>query len=173
MLKPQSSCDTPVFPNLPVLLVDDSPFARRILRSMLEPVGIRQIIEANDGEEALDRLSKIKPSLIILDWNLPKMSAFQLLEILRDPRASTETAVPVIVVTAAPTKRVIEEAALREVVHVLRKPFAPKVLWQRIACFFKQLDPVLDIREGMDAPLLPSRKVRTPKRPGSSRDGLE
>src|SRR6476659_10443678 len=77
MLKP------PAFPNLPVLLIDDSAFARRILRSMLEPVGLREIIEAGDAEEALKRLSKVKPSLSLLDWNLPNISARELLAILR------------------------------------------------------------------------------------------
>lgn len=151
MLKP------PVFPNLPVLLVDDSSFARRIIRNMLEPVGIRHVIEAPDGAEALQRLTQFKPGLIVLDWNLPVLSAFDLLAILRDPSASTETAVPVIVVTASPTRRLIDQAARRDVQHVLRKPFGPKTLWQRIACFYDQLDPVLDVRTGLDAPLLPER----------------
>src|SRR3954453_8171777 len=111
MLKP------PNFPNLPVLVVDDSAFARRILRSMLEPVGIRQIIEAGNAEEALNRLAKIKPSLILLDWNLPAMSARDLLAILRNPAKSTDVTVPVIIVTAAPTMRVIEEADKQHVVH--------------------------------------------------------
>lgn len=147
----------PVFPNLPVLLVDDSSFARRIIRNMLEPVGIRHIIEAPDGAEALQRLTQFKPGLIVLDWNLPVLSAYDLLAILRDPGASTETAVPVIVVTASPTRRLIDQAARRDVQHVLRKPFGPKMLWQRISCFYDQLDPVLDVRSGLDAPLLPEK----------------
>jgi two-component system, chemotaxis family, chemotaxis protein CheY len=155
MLKP------PVFPNLPVLLVDDSAFARRIIRNMLEPVGIRHIIEAPDGAEALQRLTQFKPGLIVLDWHLPVLSAFDLLSILRDPGSSTETAVPVIVVTAAPTRRVIDQAAQRDVTHVLRKPFGPKTLWQRISCFYDQLEPVVDVRAGLDTPLLPERGTRT------------
>jgi two-component system chemotaxis response regulator CheY len=154
MLKP------PVFPNFPVLLVDDSAFARRIIRNMLEPVGIRHIIEAPDGAEALQRLTQFKPGLIVLDWNLPVLSAFDLLAILRDPGASTETHVPVIVVTAAPTRRLIDQAAERDVVHVLRKPFGPKLLWQRIACFYDELDPDAELAVGLETPLLPEKGTK-------------
>ena len=126
----------PTFPNVPVLLVDDSPFARRILRGMLETVGMRHVIEAVDGGDALDRLSKFKPSLIILDWTLPVLGAKDVLDVLRDPRASTETQVPVIIITGHPTRRMVNEAAKRNVKHVLKKPFGPKVLWQRLATFF-------------------------------------
>ncbi|MFO1152015.1 MAG: response regulator [Alsobacter sp.] len=152
----------PVFPNLPVLVVDDSPFARKIIRSMLEPVGIRQIIEAPDGAEALQRLTQFRPGLIVLDWNLPVFSAFDLLSVLRDPARSAETAIPVIVVTSAPTRGVIERAAQRDVIHVLRKPFAPKALWQRIACFYNQLDPVIDVRAGLEQPLLVESRPAAP-----------
>ncbi len=131
---------TPVFPNLPVLVVDDSPFARKIVRSMLEPVGIRQVVEAGDGGDALQRLAQFKPSLIILDWNLPVLGAKGVLDVLRDPKASSETDVPVIVMSASPTRRLINDAAERNVRHVLKKPFAPKALWQRIATFFDE-DP--------------------------------
>jgi CheY-like chemotaxis protein len=164
MLKP------PAFPNLPVLLIDDSAFARRILRSMLEPVGLRQVIEAGDAEEALKRLSKVKPSLILLDWNLPTMSARDLLAILRDPARSTDPGVPVIVVTARPTMRVIEDAARSRVVHVLRKPFAPKTLWGRIGCFLSELEPVVDIRSGLEAPLLARSGPSRPDSLGSMLD---
>jgi two-component system chemotaxis response regulator CheY len=167
MLKP------PIFPNLPVLVIDDSAFARRILRSMLEPVGIRQIIEAGDAEEALNRLAKIKPSLILLDWNLPTMSARDLLAILRNPAKSTDVTVPVIIVTAAPTMRVIEEADKQHVVHVLRKPFAPKALWKRMGCFFNELDPVLDIFGGGGAQLISSRAPASGNRLTSTLDRFE
>jgi two-component system, chemotaxis family, chemotaxis protein CheY len=130
----------PTFPNVPVLVVDDSAFARRILRGMLETVGMRHVIEAVDGGDALDRLSKFKPSLIILDWVLPVLDAKDVLDVLRDPRASTETRIPVIIMTAHPTRRLINEAARREVRHVLKKPFGPKMLWQRISTFFDE-DP--------------------------------
>lgn len=127
---------TPVFPNVPVLLVDDSALARRILRGMLDTVGMRHVIEAADGGDALDRLSKFKPSLIILDWTLPVLGAKEVLDVLRDPRASTETHIPVIIVTGHPTRRMVNEAAKRQVKHVLKKPFGPNVLWQRLATFF-------------------------------------
>lgn len=153
---------TPVFPNLPVLLVDGNPYARRIVKGMLDHVGIRHVVDAPDGGDALQKLTLFKPSLIILDWDAPLLSAFDLLTILRDPEASTETGVPVIVMSAAPTRRVVEQAAEHGIHHLLRKPFAPKALWQRIALFYECLDAVVDISAQVDSPLLPDRPV-TPR----------
>lgn len=155
MLKPQ------VFPNLPVLLVDANPYARRIVKGMLDHVGIRHVVDAPDGGEALQKLTLFKPGIIILDWDVPLLSAHDLLTILRDPEASTETGVPVIVMSAAPTRRVVEQAAEHGIHHLLRKPFAPKALWQRIAVFYECLEPVLDISAQVDTPLLPDRPVST------------
>ena len=145
----------PVFPNLPVLLVDGNSYSRRIVKGMLELAGIKHVIDAPDGGDALQKLTQFKPGLIILDWDAPMLSAYDLLTILRDPDASTETAVPVIVMAVAPTRRVVEQAAEHGIHHLLRKPFAPKALWQRIAVFYESLDPVVDVSPQVDTPLLP------------------
>ncbi len=68
------------------------------------------------------------------------LGAKGVLDILRDPKASSETDVPVIVMSASPTRRLVNDAAERNVKHVLKKPFAPKALWQRIATYFDE-DP--------------------------------
>jgi len=132
----------PVFPNLPILLVEESVFVRRTVRSMLEQSGLRHVIEAEDGTDALNRLTQFKPSLILLDWEVSGVSAAQILGLLRDPSRSTETCVPVIIMSATPTRKLVEIAAESSVRHILRKPFSPKALWQRIAEFIPKIEAV-------------------------------
>src|SRR4051794_55000 len=123
----------PTLPSLTVLLVDSNSFSRRIVRGMLQLAGIRQVAEAEDGEAALKLLERFRPDLIIVDWDIPVVPAFELISLVRDPRTSADIKVPVIGVSNAPTRQLVVEAASLKVEHVLRKPFAPKVLWHRIA----------------------------------------
>jgi hypothetical protein len=53
---------TPVFPDLAALVADESLYMRRILRDMLTRVGIKRVLEAPDGAEALGVLSESKPT---------------------------------------------------------------------------------------------------------------
>jgi two-component system chemotaxis response regulator CheY len=147
LLRYGSMFKTPSFPNIPVLLVDDSAFVRRMVRGMLEPVNLRYVIECRDGAEALLRLTQFRPGLIILDWNLPILSAMDILDVLRDPTRSNDADVPVIVMTSTPTQRTLAQAAARNVKTVLRKPFAPKALWQRIEHFYAPDAPQLTTNE--------------------------
>ena len=148
LLRYGSMFKTPSFPNIPVLLVDDSAFVRRMVRGMLEPVNLRYVIECRDGAEALLRLTQFRPGLIILDWNLPILSAMDILDVLRDPARSNDAEVPVIVMTSTPTQRTLAQAAARNVRTVLRKPFAPKALWQRIEHFYSPDSPQITSNEG-------------------------
>ncbi len=80
-----------------ILLVEDDPEARELVRRTLERHGY-QVFEATDGRNAIERVMDANPSLIILDLLMPRMDGFAFLEFLR---ASLEfSAVPVIIVSA-------------------------------------------------------------------------
>jgi two-component system, chemotaxis family, chemotaxis protein CheY len=123
----------PQFEDVPVLIVDDSAFARRMLRGMLRQVGIRTVVEAEDGADALARLTEFQPSLILLDWHLKMMAGRSLLNLVRDPMSSAAPDVPVIVITGHPTRKTIAEAMDVGANDVMCKPFSPRVLWTRVA----------------------------------------
>jgi signal transduction histidine kinase/CheY-like chemotaxis protein len=81
----------------PVLVVDDDPDVRALLRRMLEREGYR-VTEAEHGRAALARLAHDLPGVILLDLMMPEMDGFEFLGELR--RHETAHAVPVVVVTA-------------------------------------------------------------------------
>ncbi len=78
-----------------ILIVDDSPISRKILRKVLPP-GNYDIREGSSGQECLEKYAESRPDLVFLDLTMPGMDGFQTLELLKrqDPSAK------VIVVTA-------------------------------------------------------------------------
>ena len=81
-----------------ILIVDDYPGAR-YLRSRILSEGGYEVLEAGTGTEALVIARALKPSLILLDVNLPDISGYEVCEQLKhDP---TTAAIPVIQITGA------------------------------------------------------------------------
>lgn len=68
-----------------VLLVDDSPFARRALKRMLSQAPDLTIVgEAEDGKEAIDLAEDLRPDVMVLDLDMPVLDGLGVLEALRD-----------------------------------------------------------------------------------------
>ena len=83
-----------------VLVVDDFSSMRRIVRSLLQQIGITKIAEAGDGSTALGKLRDETFDLVISDWNMDPMTGLQL---LKEVRADKKLAkLPFIMVTAEP-----------------------------------------------------------------------
>jgi two-component system chemotaxis response regulator CheY len=87
------------------LVVDDSMTIRRIVIKALGMVGISETVEATDGTEALQAVNEQSFDIILLDWNMPKLSGIDTLRAIRKAGNTT----PVIMVTTEAEKaRVIE-----------------------------------------------------------------
>lgn len=71
-----------------VILIDDEPLARVILRDYIKEFPQLEVVaECSDGFEAIKAINELQPDLIFLDIQMPKISGFELLEILDDPPA--------------------------------------------------------------------------------------
>jgi two-component system cell cycle response regulator DivK len=81
-----------------VLIADDKPKGRELVRTVLEKHGYA-IIEASDGEEALRLARESRPDLIILDLHMPVLDGFGVIEALR--RDDSFAATPVMALTAS------------------------------------------------------------------------
>jgi CheY-like chemotaxis protein len=100
-----------------VLVVDDDPEIRRIMRWLLEDEGWT-VETASDGCDALDRATRARPALIVLDIGLPLLSGEEVAERLRDVYVDPP---PIIVVSA--DGRAGEKAARIGAASCLLKPF--------------------------------------------------
>jgi two-component system chemotaxis response regulator CheY len=87
--------------NMKILTVDDFSTMRRIIRNMLRQLGYTNIVEAEDGVEALSLLQREKVDFVISDWNMPNMSGLGLLKAIQGRQPQT---IPVLLVTAEALK---------------------------------------------------------------------
>jgi CheY-like chemotaxis protein len=123
---------TPIFPDLCALVVDESLYVRRIVRDMLTRTGIRRVMEAPDGAEALGVLAESKPDLMILDWDLAILSGEEVIRLTRDYNTSPAPSVTMILMLAQPRKDRVERAIRLGVNEIIAKPFSPKTMWSRL-----------------------------------------
>lgn len=80
-----------------VLVADDNPVSRELLRDALEPCGFR-VVEASDGREAVRRIEQDRPDLVLLDIQMPSMDGFEVLKVVRGLEGSAH--LPLIAFTA-------------------------------------------------------------------------
>ncbi len=75
-----------VDPLMPVLVVDDSSVATKILRNLLRQLSLEDVDSANDGSSALAKIRARRYGLVITDWNMEPMSGYDFLcEVRNDP----------------------------------------------------------------------------------------
>ena len=104
-----------------ILIADDKATSRELLRTVLERQGYA-IIEAADGEEALQKARAEAPDLILLDLQMPRRTGYEVLsELRRDPR---HTALPIIAITASAMQGDREKALAAGFTSYLTKPVA-------------------------------------------------
>jgi CheY-like chemotaxis protein len=100
-----------------ILIVDDEPVVRALLRAALEPAGSR-LVEAADGSEALESAWQYEPDVVLLDVGLPKLSGLDVCRALKThphpPR--------VLLMTGNPDAAAASEAGAD---GILSKPFLP------------------------------------------------
>lgn len=113
-----------------ILFVDDSPTMRRIIRNTLNKIGYEDLIEAEHGMDALEKLNGQAVDLIITDWNMPEMSGEELIRVIRGEEAYKH--IPVIMITTRGMKDDVMTALAIGVNSYVVKPFTPEVLKKKI-----------------------------------------
>lgn len=114
-----------------LLVVDDSPTMRRIVVQMLKRIGYADIVEANDGKEALERLKAEGDfDMLVTDWNMPVMNGMELTQAVRGDQALAS--LPIVMVTTRNMKQDIIAAMRAGVNNYVTKPFDPKTIKEKI-----------------------------------------
>lgn len=112
--------------DLRVLLVDDSGNARKFMRRVLENLGIREFIEAENGKEAVGILAETMVDLVVTDYNMPEMDGQELVNYIR--QQSWQSSVPILMVTSETNSgrlAAVEEAGVS---GICDKPFEPNTV---------------------------------------------
>jgi two-component system, chemotaxis family, chemotaxis protein CheY len=107
-----------------ILIVDDSKAMRAIVRRTLRQAGFggHDVVEAENGRDALTQMQKVLPDVVLCDWNMPEMSGIELL------RAVTSAGMKVKFgfVTSESTPQVRDEATNAGAQFLITKPFTPE-----------------------------------------------
>ncbi len=122
-------------PDIKILIVDDFPTMRRIVRSVLKQLGYSKVIEAEDGAAGYATLKKTSGiQFIISDWNMPNMTGIEFLKAVRaDPKFRH---LPFLMVTAEADKENIIEAVKSGVNNYVVKPFNSTTMAEKIDKIF-------------------------------------
>ena len=116
--------------DIKVLIVDDYSTMLRIIRNLLGQIGFKNIVEATDGQDALQKFKADKFGLIISDWNMEPMSGY---DFLKEVRGGTHNQnVPFIMVTAESKTENVIKAKQAGVSNYIVKPFNAETLKGKI-----------------------------------------
>jgi two-component system chemotaxis response regulator CheY len=118
---------------LRVLIVDDSSVMRKIVERSLRQAGLdlAEVLEANNGAEALAEVQKGSLDLVLSDINMPVMDGLEFLRSL----AGVESAkgLPVVMITTEGSEARVVEALSVGAKGYIRKPFTPEQVKERVA----------------------------------------
>lgn len=108
-----------------VLVVDDEPMARTLLRLMLVRAGF-EVSEAENGFDALDKVQENKPDVMILDVMMPGMDGFSVCRALRKDAATVD--MPIIMLSAKTDLTSVKKGLAVGANKYLTKPISPEEL---------------------------------------------
>ncbi|WP_354687656.1 chemotaxis response regulator CheY [Cupriavidus necator] len=123
--------------NIKILVVDDFPTMRRIIRNLLKELGFVNVEEAEDGAAGLEKARDGSFQFVISDWNMPNMDGLSMLQAIRADANIGKT--PVLMVTAEAKKENIIAAAQAGANGYVVKPFTAATLDEKITKIFEKL----------------------------------
>jgi two-component system chemotaxis response regulator CheY len=120
------------FASISFLIVDDQPFTRRLVRTMLHGFGSREVYESASGVEGLEMARTTMPNIIITDLIMPGFNGLRFIKMVKAPSAPTSR-IPIIVLSGYLTKTAtlaVNESGADE---LMVKPVSPKALYEHVS----------------------------------------
>ena len=122
--------------DLQILVVDDSPTMRKVIINILGKLGYTNIIEANNGIDAIGKMYINQIGLILTDWEMPEMDGLSFIKAVREEVSFKE--IPILVITKKREKKDIVKALKAGADNYLGKPFTEKDLEEKINAILKK-----------------------------------
>ncbi|MEK7870429.1 MAG: chemotaxis response regulator CheY [Nitrospirota bacterium] len=122
--------------NMKILVVDDMSTMRRIVKNILKQLGFSNMDEAENGQEALQKLRADTFGFVVSDWNMPVMPGIELLRAIRADEKLKH--IPVLMVTAEAQKENLIEAIQAGVNNYVVKPFTAETMQEKINKIFNK-----------------------------------
>jgi two-component system alkaline phosphatase synthesis response regulator PhoP len=112
-----------------ILVVDDSVTVRRLIAARLTADGY-EVVEAEDGMQALELVRSERPALVVLDKVMPKLDGFEVVRALREDPATA--ALPIVMLTERTSEEDVLDGLGLGVEEYMPKPFSPRELSMRV-----------------------------------------
>lgn len=119
-----------------ILIVDDDYHMRKVVRTMLSALGVREIYDAADGMAGLQAICAIIPDVVILDWEMPQVGGAEFVRAVRSPDTFPLPNVPIIVLSGHGERSCVIEATQLGANEYLLKPVSTKALFDRLVSVF-------------------------------------
>ena len=141
---------------LTILIADDEPNQLELLSYNLEQAGFA-VMQAKNGQDALQKIEDHTPDLVILDWMMPHLSGIELCRLLRS--RSDTMLLPIIILSARGEEGDRTLGLDSGADDYMSKPFSPRELVSRVKALLRRSRPALmnDTLEFEDLQLFPSR----------------
>jgi DNA-binding response OmpR family regulator len=126
-----TAASTDSIPSVPVkvLVVDDSATVRQLVRARLLADGF-DVVEADDGEDALALVRAEHPALVVLDKVMPKLDGFEVIRLLRGSQDTR--AIPIVMLTERTSESDVLDGLELGAEEYIAKPFSPRELSLRV-----------------------------------------
>jgi YesN/AraC family two-component response regulator len=118
--------------SIKVLVVDDEYYMRKVVRTLLISIGVRNIYEAQDGPSGLEAVRGVEPDVVIVDWEMPGLDGAGFVRMVRSPETFPLPDVPIIMLSGHGEKSRVVEAVSIGVNEFLLKPVSSKALQDRL-----------------------------------------
>ena len=130
--------------NLSALVVDDYAPMRTILRGILKEFGIGRVVEAIDGQDAIDELAYLQPDVIFTDYMMEPINGLQLIDAIRHGDTPVDRFVPIVMVSAYTEVKEILAARDSGVSEYLAKPISGKLVYYRLRSIIENPRPFVE-----------------------------
>ncbi len=129
--------------NLKIMIVDDYAPMRRLLLSILRELGIKNLSQAPNGEEALGSLKEAEPDIIITDALMQPMDGLEFTRRIRQGDSDIDPFVPIVMVSGQTELSFIVTARDAGVTEFLAKPISARSVYSRICGLISKPRPFI------------------------------
>jgi two-component system, chemotaxis family, chemotaxis protein CheY len=129
--------------SLRIVVIDDDPHMRKVVRTMLASIGARKTYEASDAMAGLGLIRDHAPDLVIVDWEMPTIDGAKFVRMVRSPGDFPLPDVPIIILTGHADRWRVLEAARAGANEFLLKPVSTKALQDRIIAILGSPRPLV------------------------------
>lgn len=150
------------FEKLSMLVVEDTQPMQKLLVSVLEALGIKNVQTAINGQDAFRSFCRSNHDIILTDWQMDPIDGIELTRMIRNHQLSPNKLVPIVLITGYSAWPRVEEARDAGVTEFLVKPFTAHDLARRIA---HVINKPRDFIESQDF-FGPDRRRRSPEDSG-------